>query len=45
MESKAKENLTVLSVRDIWSGYGRSLVKIQGFLNNDLKGYYDKIVS
>jgi len=45
MESKAKENLTVLSVRDIWSGYGRSLVKIQSFLNNDLKGYYDKIVS
>jgi len=44
MESKAKENLRALSVRDLWSGYGRSLAKIQGFLNTDLKGYYDKIV-
>jgi len=45
MESKAKENLARISVRDLWSGYGRSLTKIQGFLNEDLKRYYDKIVS
>lgn len=45
MEHKAIENLEELSVRDLWSGYGRSLTKIQNFLKNDLKRYYEKIVS
>ncbi|OEU55924.1 MAG: dynamin family protein [Desulfobulbaceae bacterium S3730MH12] len=45
MEGKVKENIAAISVRDLWSGYGRSLSKIQGFLNVDLKRYYDKIVS
>ncbi|WP_228857169.1 hypothetical protein [Desulfomarina profundi] len=44
LETKVRENLEGLSVRDIWSGYGRSLAKIQGFLNVDLKRYYNKIV-
>jgi EH domain-containing protein 1 len=45
MESKARENLSGLSVKDLWSGYGRSLTKIRNFLNNDLKKYYAKIVT
>jgi len=45
MEAKAKENIAAVSVRDLWSGYGRSLTKIQGFLNSDLKDYYNKIVN
>jgi len=45
MEGKVKENIASISVRDLWSGYGRSLAKIQGFLKVDLKRYYDKIVS
>jgi EH domain-containing protein 1 len=45
MESKARENLSGLSVKDLWSGYGRSLTKIRNFLNNDLKKYYEKIVT
>ncbi len=43
MEFKARENLLNLKVNDLWSGYGRSLSKIQHFLNYDLKMYYDKI--
>ncbi|MBW1637022.1 MAG: dynamin family protein [Deltaproteobacteria bacterium] len=45
MEAKVQENIASISVRDLWSGYGRSLAKIQGFLKVDLKRYYDKIVS
>jgi GTPase SAR1 family protein len=45
MEAKAKENLQSLRVNDLWSGYGRGLAKIQNFLNNDLKKYYEKIVT
>jgi EH domain-containing protein 1 len=45
MEPKARENLSGLSVKDLWSGYGRSLTKIRNFLNNDLKKYYEKIVT
>lgn len=45
MEDKAKENLRDLKVKDLWSGYGRGLSKIQSFLNNDLKRYYEKIVT
>lgn len=45
MEGKIMENLRGLSVKDLWSGYGRSLSKIQNFLNNDLKRYYEKIVT
>lgn len=45
MEPKAKENLQALSVKDLWGGYGRSFNKIRNFLNNDLKRYYDKIVT
>ena len=45
MEDKAKENLQGLKVSDLWSGYGRGLAKIQNFLNNDLKKYYEKIVT
>lgn len=45
MEEKAKENLQEMSVKDLWSGYGRSLAKIKNFLNNDLKKYYEKIVT
>jgi hypothetical protein len=43
MEFKARENLLNLKVNDLWSGYGRSLSKIQHFLSYDLKMYYDKI--
>ena len=45
MEVKAKENLQGLKVKDLWSGYGRGLTKIQNFLNNDLKKYYEKITN
>lgn len=45
MEAKTKENLQGLKVSDLWGGYGRSLSKIQNFLNNDLKRYYEKIVT
>ena len=45
MEAKAKENLQGLKVSDLWSGYGRSLTKINHFLYNDLKRYYEKIVT
>ncbi len=45
MEAKIKENLQGLSVSDLWAGYGRSLSRIQSFLNNDLKKYYEKIVT
>lgn len=45
MEGKILENLKGLSVKDLWSGYGRSLNKIQNFLKNDLKRYYEKIVT
>ena len=43
MEFKARQNLIGLKVNDLWSGYGRSLTKIDHFLNYDLKMYYDKI--
>ena len=45
MESKVRENLLGLSVKDLWSGYGRSLSRIDNFLNFDLKKYYEKIVN
>jgi hypothetical protein len=45
MESKIKENLQNFKVKDLWAGYSRSLGKIQYFLENDLKQYYEKIVS
>ncbi|PHR28106.1 MAG: dynamin family protein [Desulfotalea sp.] len=45
MSGKAKENLEALGPYDHWRGYGRSLTKIQNFLNNDLKKYYEKIVT
>lgn len=45
MEEKARENLRGLSVNDLWGGYSRSLVKIENFLNYDLKKYYEKIVN
>lgn len=45
MEGKAKENIGSLRVRDLWTGYSRGLSKIQNFLNNDLKRYYEKIVN
>lgn len=45
MAEKAKENLEGLGPYDLWRGYGRSLTKIQNFLNNDLKKYYEKIVT
>ncbi|MGB3210939.1 MAG: dynamin family protein [Desulforhopalus sp.] len=45
MEFKVKENLQDLKVKDMWSGYGRGLSRIQHFLNNDLKKYYEKIVT
>jgi EH domain-containing protein 1 len=44
MQSKITENLTALSPRDLWAGYGRSYARVEHFLNNDLKRYYDKIV-
>jgi len=44
MQGKALENLKALKVKDLWSGYGRSLNRIRSFLNNDLKRYYEKIV-
>lgn len=43
MEGKIKENLRAMTVNDIWRGYSWSLTKIQNFLNNDLKKYYEKI--
>ncbi len=45
MEVKVRENLQDLKVKDLWSGYGRGMTKIQYFLNNDLKRYYEKIVT
>lgn len=45
MEGKIIENLQALKVKDLWSGYGRSLSKIQNFLKNDLRRYYEKIVT
>jgi len=45
MSGKAKENLEALGPYDLWRGYGRSLTKIQNFLNNDLKKYYEKIIT
>jgi EH domain-containing protein 1 len=45
MEAKTKENLQGLKVKDLWGGYGRGLSKIQYFLNNELKKYYEKIVT
>jgi GTPase SAR1 family protein len=45
MEAKVKENLQSMKVRDLWSGYGRGLSKINHFLYNDLKKYYEKIVT
>lgn len=45
MEEKARENLRGMTVNDLWRGYGWSLTKIQNFLNNDLKKYYEKIVT
>ena len=45
MSGKAKENLEALGPYDMWRGYGRSLTKIQNFLNNDLKKYYEKIIT
>ncbi len=45
MESKIRENIQALSAKDLWGGYGRSFVKIKNFLKNDLKRYYDKIVT
>ncbi len=45
MEAKVKENLQGMKVKDLWSGYGRGLSKINHFLYNDLKKYYEKIVT
>lgn len=45
MESKVRENLLGLSVKDLWAGYGRSMARIDNFLNYDLKKYYEKIVN
>ena len=45
MEAKVRENLQDLKVKDLWSGYGRGMAKIHYFLNNDLKRYYEKIVT
>lgn len=45
MEGKVRENLQGLKVKDLWKGYGWSHSKIQNFLNNDLKKYYEKIVT
>jgi GTPase SAR1 family protein len=45
MEHKVRQNLSGLKVGDLWRGYGRSLAKIDHFLNYDLKMYYEKIVS
>lgn len=45
MELKVKENLQGLKVSDLWGGYGRGLSKIQSFLNNDLKRYYEKVIT
>ncbi len=45
MEGKVRENLEGLTVGDLWSNYGRSLAKVKNFLNNDLKKYYEKIVT
>ena len=45
MESKVRENLLGMSVNDLWAGYGRSLARIDNFLNYDLKKYYEKIVN
>jgi len=45
METKVHENLQGLKVKDLWKGYGWSHNKIQNFLNNDLKKYYEKIVT
>ena len=44
MEEKARENLQDMKVSDLWSGYGRSLVKVRNFLNSDLKKYYEKVI-
>lgn len=45
MEGKVRENLLSMKVKDLWAGYGRSMAKIDGFLNYDLKKYYEKIVN
>jgi len=45
MESKVRENLLGLAVGDLWAGYGRSMGRIDNFLNYDLKKYYEKIVN
>jgi GTPase SAR1 family protein len=45
MEAKITENLAGLKVSDLWAGYGRSMTRIQNFLKNDLKKYYEKIVT
>jgi EH domain-containing protein 1 len=45
MEFKVRQNLMGLTVNDLWRGYGRSLTKIEHFLNYDLKMYYEKIGS
>ncbi len=43
MEDKVRENIESLKVKDLWSGYHRSMARIKSFLNNDLKKYYEKI--
>lgn len=43
MENKIRENIQSLTVKDFWGGYNRNLGRIQSFLNNDLKKYYEKI--
>lgn len=45
MEVKIIENIKGMKVKDLWTGYGRSYNKIQNFLQNDLKRYYEKIVT
>lgn len=45
MESKARENIQKLTMKDLWSGYVRSSQRIKAFLNNDMKRFYDKIGS
>ncbi len=45
MGDKARENLAALTVADLWRGYSRSLARIQNFLTQDLKKYYERVVN
>jgi GTPase SAR1 family protein len=45
MQGKVRENILGLKVGDLWAGYGRSLGRIENFLNYDLKRYYERIVN